>query len=217
MQYLSVDAALTPGRLGADAGYPITDAFRWFEGGLSFELHDTVGALAYYGYSASYFVIFPALCLYVAWALTRKTDPRPYQAVGLAVAIDYLISLPFFVFFPVPERWSAPGTGAMLLSDKVSDRLIELVRPMSGLDNCFPSFHVSLTVLVVAACFMFRVPMRMCAAALGATIVLSTFVLGVHWVPDMMAGVAVGIASLLLAWRIVQRGRSPFTYRPASA
>jgi membrane-associated phospholipid phosphatase len=42
-------------------------------------------------------------------------------------------------------------------------------------------------------------------------------VLGVHWVPDMMAGVAVGIASLLLAWRIVQRGRSPFTYRPASA
>jgi membrane-associated phospholipid phosphatase len=47
--------------------------------------------------------------------------------------------------------------------------------------------------------------------------VLSTFVLGVHWIPDMMAGVAVGIASLLLAWRIVQRGRSPFTCRPASA
>jgi hypothetical protein len=74
--------------------------------------------LAYYGYSASHFVIFPVLCLYVAWALTRKTDPRPHQAVGLAVAIDYLISLPFFVFFPVPERWSAPGTEAMLLRTK---------------------------------------------------------------------------------------------------
>jgi membrane-associated phospholipid phosphatase len=206
----SVDATLTPGRLGAEAGYPIADAFRWFEGGLSFELHDTIGAIAYYGYSASYFVVFPALCLYVAWVLARKTDPRPYQAVGLAVAIDYLISLPFFLFFPVPERWSSPDTEAMLLSDKVSDRLIELMRPMSGLDNCFPSFHVSLTVLVVAACFMFRVPLRMSAAALGATIVLSTFVLGVHWVPDMLAGGALGIASLLLAWRIVQRGRSPF-------
>jgi len=101
---------------------------------------------------------------------------------------------------------------------------------MSGVDNCFPSFHVSLTVLVVAACFTFRVPMRICAAALGATIVLSTFVLGVHWVPDMIAGVAVGIASLLLAWRVVHRGQSPFfvkgrvarmlaepTGRPASA
>ena len=37
-----------------------------------------------------------------------------------------LVSLPFFIFFPVPERWSSPGTEAMLLSDKVSDKLIEL-------------------------------------------------------------------------------------------
>jgi hypothetical protein len=153
----SVDAAITPARIGAAAGYPIADAFRWFESGVSFELHDTIGALAYYGYSASYFVIFPVLCLYVAGVLACRRDPRQFQAVGLAVAIDYLISLPFFLFFPVPERWSSPDTEAMLLSDKVSDRLIELVRPMSGLDNCFPSFHVSLTVLVVAACFMFRV------------------------------------------------------------
>jgi membrane-associated phospholipid phosphatase len=226
----TVDAVLTPARLGAEAGYPIADAFRWFEGDLSFELHDTISAIAYYGYSASYFVIFPVLCLYAAWVLARRRDPRDFQTVGLAVGIDYLISLPFFVFFPVPERWSSPETEAMLLSDKVSDRLIELVRPMSGVDNCFPSFHVSLTVLVVAACFMFRVPMRICAAALGATIVLSTFVLGVHWVPDMIAGFAVGIVSVLLAWRIVHRGRSPFfvkgpvarmlpepTGRPASA
>jgi len=213
----SVDAVITPGRLGAEAGYPVADAFRWFERGLSFELHDTIGAIAYYGYSASYFVVFPGLCLYAAAVLACRRDPREFQTVGLAVAIDYLISLPFFLFFPVPERWSAPDTEAMLLSDKVSDRLIELVRPLSGLDNCFPSFHVSLTVLVVAACFMFRVPMRMSAAALGATIVLSTFVLGVHWLPDMMAGAAVGIASLLLASRVVQRGRSPFpAYLPPS-
>lgn len=206
----SVDAALTPRSLGVEAGYPIADAFQWFERYLSFELHDTTSAIASYGYSASYFVIFPVLCLYVAWALARKRDPRPYQAVSLAVAIDYAISLPFFIFFPVPERWSSPLTEAMLLSDKVSDKLIEFIRPMSGMDNSFPSFHVSLTVLVVAAGFMFRVPMRMSALVFGATIVLSTFVLGVHWIPDMIAGFAVGIASVLLAWRMVQRGRSPF-------
>jgi membrane-associated phospholipid phosphatase len=206
----SVDAALTPRSLGVEAGYPIADAFHWFERYLSFELHDTTSAIASYGYSASYFVIFPVLCLYVAWALAHKRDPRPYQAVSLAVAIDYAVSLPFFIFFPVPERWSSPLTEAMLLSDKVSDKLIEFVRPMSGMDNSFPSFHVSLTVLVVAACFMFRVPMRMSALVFGATIVLSTFVLGVHWIPDMIAGFAVGIASVLLAWRMVQRGRSPF-------
>lgn len=209
----SLDSLLTPGSLGAQASYPIADAFRWFEGDLSFELHDTTSAVAYYGYSLAYFVVFPLLCLYATLALSRRRDPRPYQVVGLAVAIDYLISLPFFLFFPVPERWSSPVTDAMLLSDKVSDRLIELVRPVSGLDNCFPSFHVSLTVLVVAACFLFRLPLRMSALACGTTIVLSTFVLGVHWIPDMIAGFAVGIVSVLLASRIVRSGRSPFLAR----
>lgn len=206
----SVDAAVTPRRLGVEAGYPIADAFRWFERYLSFELHDTTSAIAYYGYSASYFFVFPVLCLGVVWALARRRDPRPYQAVSLAVAINYLVSLPFFIFFPVPERWSSPVTEAMLLSDRVSDKLIEFFRPMSGLDNCFPSFHVSLTVLFVGACFMFRVPLRISALVFGTTIVLSTFALGVHWIPDMIAGFALGIASLLLAWRIVRRGRSPF-------
>jgi membrane-associated phospholipid phosphatase len=209
----SADAALTPAALGAAAGYPIADAFRWFERDLSFELHDTTSAVASYGYSVSYFLIFPLLCLYVAWALARARDPRAYQTVSLAVAIDYALSLPFFIFFPVPERWSSPVTEAMLLSDKVSDRLIEWIRPLSGLDNCFPSFHVSLTVLVVSACFLFRVPMRLSALAFGTTIVVSTFVLGVHWIPDMIAGAAAGMASLLLAWRVVERGRSPFVVK----
>jgi membrane-associated phospholipid phosphatase len=210
-----LDATLTPGGLGVEAGYPIADAFRWFEGHLSFELHDTTSAVAYYGYTASYFFVFPVLCLAVAWALARRADPRPYQTVSLAVAINYLVSLPFFIFFPVPERWSSPLTEAMLLSDKVTDKLIEFIRPVSGLDNSFPSLHVSLTVLMVAACFMFRVPMRMSALAFGATIVLSTFVLGIHWIPDMIAGFALGIASLLLARRMVARGRSPFLGRAA--
>ncbi len=213
----SVDAAFTPRGLGVAAGYPIADAFQWFERYLSFELHDTTGPIAYYGYSAAYFLLFPVLCLSVAWALARNKDRRPYQAVSLAVAIDYVVSLPFFIFFPVPERWSSPVTEAMLLSDKVSDKLIEFVRPLSGLDNCFPSFHVSLTVLAVAACFMFRLPMRMSALVFGAAIVLSTFVLGVHWIPDMIAGFALGIASVLLAWRIVQRGRAPFFVKAVPA
>jgi hypothetical protein len=51
-------------------------------------------------------------------------------------------------------------------SDKVSDRLIELVRPMSGLGNRFPSFHVPLRCWAASA----SVPRAdaMCAAALGA-------------------------------------------------
>jgi len=42
--------------------------------------------------------------------------------------------------------------------------------------------------------------------------VLSTFVLGVHWLPDMLAGLGLGIASMLLAWRMTRAGRLAFLW-----
>ncbi len=196
----------------SQAGYPITEAFRWFEGYLSFASHDATNDVAAYGYTCSYFFGLPLLCGFVIWNLARRDDPRPYRALSLAVAINYAVSLPFFIFFPVPERWSFFESEAMLLSDKWSDRLIEAIRPISGLDNSFPSNHVSLIALAATASLIFAVPLRKCTIPVGATVVLSTFVLGVHWLPDMLAGLALGIASMLLAWRLTLAGRFSFLW-----
>ena len=200
----SADRFLTPRAMGVDAGYPVADAFRWLERWISFDGHETAHPIAVVGYSLSYFVLFPAICLLVAVVLARRAEPRPYRAVSIAVGIDYLVSLPFFLFFPVPERWSSPESGAILLSDKLSGALIDAIRPMSGLDNSFPSFHASLTAIVVTACVLFDVPLRTCVIAIGATVVLATFALGIHWIPDIVAGLALGIASMLLAHRLTR-------------
>jgi hypothetical protein len=109
---------------------------------VSFASHDVTNALATYGLHVRLFFLLPLVCIHVALNLARREDPRPYRALSLAVAIDYAVSLPFFLFFPVPERWAVFESEAMLLSDKWSDRLIEAIRPMSGLDNSFPSNHV---------------------------------------------------------------------------
>jgi membrane-associated phospholipid phosphatase len=37
--------------------------------------------------------------------------------------------------------------------------------------------------------------------ALATTVILATFVLGIHWLADIIAGVAVGILSVAVAWR----------------
>jgi hypothetical protein len=68
------------------------------------------------------------------------------------------------------------------------------VRPISGLDNCFTGSHVSLTVVVVLVGYLFHVRMRHPILCLGAIIILSTFALGIHWIPDILAGVAVAVS-----------------------
>lgn len=188
--------------LGAQLAYDLSYASYRAEFGFSFEYHDVTNLIAAYGYSLSYFGIYPVLCVGVAIALARRRQIRAYRVYILALTIDYLISLPFFLFFPVLERWAYPRSGAMLLSDKVTEALIEAIRPMSGLDNCYPSFHTSMTVVAIAVCFLYRLRFRVTCLLLGSTIILATYALGIHWIPDIIAGVGAALAGVALALRL---------------
>jgi membrane-associated phospholipid phosphatase len=190
---------------GVDLGNQLAAAFRGLEGNLSFESHDVTNWLAVYGYSVAYFFVLPALGLAVAVVLWRREDVQAYRILCLSIAADYLISLGFFLFFPVPERWSYADSGAILLSDRWSSQLIELVRPISAMDNCFPSTHVSLTIVLILVSYMAGLRFRHTICALGTSVAISTFVLGIHWLPDIVAGVAVGVLSVSLARSVESR------------
>ena len=168
---------------------------------INFEFHDKTAAWAMYAYSLSYFVLFPAIALGVLIALARRAELAPFRVLCIAVVADYLASLPWFLLFPVPERWAYPESNAILLSDQWSSSLISSIRPLSAINNSFPSTHVSLTVIVVLVCWLFHVRLRSTVTALGMMVILATFVLGIHWLADIIAGIAVGALSVAIAWR----------------
>lgn len=178
---------------------------RDFSRDFKFEYHDNAEPLAVYGYSISYFLLLPILALALIVALILREEIAPLRVLCIAVAVDYLVSLIFFLLFPVPERWSFADSGAMLLPDLWSSRLIEAIRPISGLSHCFPSTHVSLTVILICVCYQFHVRFRNTVMALGLTVILSTFVLGIHWAGDIIAGVAVAVLSVAVALHVRPR------------
>lgn len=190
------------GEWTARLGGHLSEASSRWEWGLDFAHHAAAGQELSHGYSISYFVIFPLLCLGVAVALAARRRISGFRTYCVALALDYALCLPFFLFFPVVERWAWSSSGAILLSDKVSTRLIDWIRPMSGLDNCFPSFHVSMTVITILVAFAFRMRLRYSILCLGLTVVLSTLVLGIHWQADVVAGVAVACLSYAGARRL---------------
>lgn len=192
-------------RLGVELEQVLGNSARWFENELSFEPHDETNRIARWGFSLVYFILFPLLVLGTVVFFYRHRDPRPLLLLATAATINYLLTLPFYLFFPVPERWTYPDSGAILLSDLLTSKLIQAFRPFSGLNNCFPSVHVSLTVVLVACLYRTGSWFRRASVPLGLTIVLSTFVLGIHWISDILAGLACGLASFRLAERLLPR------------
>jgi serine/threonine protein kinase len=190
--------------LGRELGYQLARAAHWFEGSNTVEGYDAASPVIVYGYASAYFFAMLVLFFATGWALARAPGREPFRVFALAVTVDYAISLPFFLFFPVPERWAYPESGAILLSDLWAPELIEIFRPISGLDNCFPSFHVSLTVVMVALAFLYRLRYRWSALWIGLLITLSTSVLGIHWLTDIAAGLATGILAVTVA-RLMER------------
>jgi len=177
------------------------------EGNLGFRFHAATNRVAVIGFSLSYFFLFPLIALGTAWVLWRRPDVAPFQLLCFAITIDYLITLPFYLLFPIPERWAFPDSGAILLSDLWTTRLIELIRHISGLDNCFPSSHVSFTVVIILVCWHLKVRLWRSILMLGLTVVLATFVLGIHWIPDIIGGTAVGVLSVYLALKFQVRSQ----------
>src|SRR5687767_14124072 len=135
---------------------PLAGGAHWLEGGFRFTHHELTNDVAVIGYSIAYYIALPVLLALVGFALAQRASIRPFRVFALAVAIDYLISLPFFLLFPMPERWWHAPSDAIVLSDRWTPLLIELYRPISALDNSFPSFHVSLSVVLVSLSIIYR-------------------------------------------------------------
>jgi membrane-associated phospholipid phosphatase len=168
---------------------------------VNFEFHDKTARWAMYASSFSYFMLFPIVAATVLFALARRHELAPFRVLCLAVATDYFVSLFCFLVFPVPERWAYPESNAILLSDQWTSNLIEFIRPISALNNCFPSTHVSLTVILLIVCWRFDVRFRHSITALLLTVIFSTFLLGIHWLADITAGIFVGGLSVAMALR----------------
>ena len=64
-----------------------------------------------------------------------------------------------------------------------------------------------MSVVLVAVAFVAGVRFRYAVGALALTVVIATFGLGIHWLPDIVTGVALGVLSVALAVRLEERRR----------
>ncbi|MFE4711416.1 phosphatase PAP2 family protein [Paenibacillus sp. NPDC056722] len=117
-------------------------------------------------------------------------------ATCYAIILNYAIAIPFYLFFPVNEVWSYAPAGVRFVMLDVFPRFEQEYRPLSGLDNCFPSLHTSISVTMALLAYRSGNRRWMAITTLSAVvIVFGIFYLGIHWLSDMLGGTVLAILS----------------------
>jgi membrane-associated phospholipid phosphatase len=149
-----------------------------------------------------YVVVFPAVMIASIFIYTYQKNYRLFYAVCYAIMFNYLIAIPFYLFFPVNEVWAFHPNVSLLIVD-VFPTFEQEYRPLSGLDNCFPSLHTSLSVSMALIAMKSNIKFWKIFVPISSAIILFTiFYLGIHWVIDMFGGVVLGTIAARLGLRI---------------
>lgn len=146
-----------------------------------------------YALTYTYVWAFPALMFALFFVLVYDNNEEVAQFLVAGYFSNLLVVLPFYLFFPVNEVWVS-DSHVRLLTDRISPLIMEHYRSISALDNCFPSFHTSLAILIAIAAWRSG---RWIAGALATSsallVIVSTLYLGIHWPLDVLGGVVAAI------------------------
>ncbi|AJY76090.1 phosphatase PAP2 family protein [Paenibacillus beijingensis] len=165
-----------------------------------------------------YIVVFQSLLIASIGVYTYMDKSKKlYYATCYAVMLNYLIAIPFYLFFPVKEVWAFNPSVHFYMLESFPD-FENQYRGLSGLDNCFPSLHTSISVTM--AIIAIRSGIRKWAwfvSASAAIIIFTIFYMGIHWLTDMMGGVLLAVFASAMGFKLsdmrltsVRRVRIPY-------
>ncbi|WNS43647.1 phosphatase PAP2 family protein [Paenibacillus sp. MMS20-IR301] len=126
-------------------------------------------------------------------------------ATCYTIILTYAIAIPFYLYFPVNEVWSYVPAGVKFTMLEVFPRFEQEYRPLSGLNNCFPSLHTAISVSMALLAFRSGNRRWMVISGISAVvIVFGIFYLGIHWLTDMLGGTLLAVVSTTVAVKLAK-------------
>lgn len=156
-----------------------------------------------------YVIVFQALLIASLGIYASGKNMVYVHAVCYTVILNYLVAIPFYLFFPINEVWSYAPSGAVFYMYEVFPNFDAAYRPLSGINNCFPSLHTSISVSMAILAVRSGNRRWAIAACISAfIIVFAIFYMGIHWLTDMIGGLVLATVATTLAVKWAQRSAS---------
>ncbi|ELZ46171.1 phosphoesterase PA-phosphatase-like protein [Halorubrum coriense DSM 10284] len=200
-------------RLSRALDWNITDELYALEGGFVAGLQRLTPEATLEFFTVSYMIGFAFLLVAapVTYFLSAEGGRRYLKELLVAYMLNYAVGTVCYTLFISygPRNHLETVSGLMY---RVYPQTQDLTAAVASNTNVFPSLHTSLSVAVLVVAWRSRrthprwTPV---AAAVATAVVFSTMYLGIHWLTDVVVGVALGVGSVIAAARIVDRAEPP--------
>jgi membrane-associated phospholipid phosphatase len=157
-----------------------------------------------------YLVVFQSVMIASLAIYTHHKNMKLYYAFCVALLLNYLLAVPFYIFVPVNEVWFVHSQVKFLMLD-VFPSFEQDYRALSGINNCFPSLHTSISVTMALLASRSGIRRWSIFAWINASIIVfAIFYLGIHWFTDMVAGVTFALFAVTVGLKVGEwADRSP--------
>jgi membrane-associated phospholipid phosphatase len=189
-EWLKVPYDLTATLSGWEGTWPV-----WFQSTFHSDILTAICAFFY-------LVVFQSVMIASLAIYTHKKNMKLYYAFCVALLLNYFLAVPFYLFVPVNEVWFVHPQVKFLMLDAFPS-FEQDYRALSGINNCFPSLHTSISVTM--ALLASRSGIRrwsIFAWSNAVIIVFSIFYLGIHWFTDMVAGVTLALFAVTVGLKV---------------
>jgi len=151
-----------------------------------------------------YIVVYPFILWFSTLYFCIDDQKKALQSLAVGLLVLYVISLPFYVFFPVSNVYITNNIdSALSLIFPYIDHFFYLTTTSN---NCFPSLHVGMSILICWSVkqthnkryYLFTLFSLIC-------IVISVLYLAIHWIIDVIGGILVATAAIIISNAVLKK------------
>ena len=122
---------------------------------------------------------------------------RAMKTLAYGLLLIYCIALPFYLFFPVTNVYTFYSLNSAL--NTVIPTVDQFFYATTTQNNCFPSLHVAMSILVARAASLTgnkRLTYFMYGCSIG--VIISVIYLAIHWITDVVFGGFLALAVIMI-------------------
>ena len=150
-----------------------------------------------------YIGVYPFTLWFSPLYFLLTNDNTAMKSVAYGLLLIYSIALPFYLLFPIINVYTFYGIESAL--ETVIPGVEQFFYSTTTYNNCFPSLHVAVTLLITKSVFLTKnKKLTYFSYFCSLSVILSVIYLAIHWITDVICGIILALSVFYLQKRLIK-------------